>query len=145
MRFLPEAICFCSDVSLQPCLASFCEADMSFVLLFSPQHPHRDTSLASFVISFDVGFERGMVTPVIFSTGVQSTPTHWKQTTLWIALDKRSQLTTSQQVVGSVQMQRTAANKRDYTISVTWSIRDLQATDARSAEKVYFQSWDLLA
>ena len=44
------------------------------------------------VISFDVGFTERCSSPIWFSTGPEQTPTHWKQTILWLNDENQQKL-----------------------------------------------------
>eukprot|EP00579_Thalassiosira_antarctica_P012613 CAMPEP_0201913936 /NCGR_PEP_ID=MMETSP0903-20130614/4258_1 /ASSEMBLY_ACC=CAM_ASM_000552 /TAXON_ID=420261 /ORGANISM="Thalassiosira antarctica, Strain CCMP982" /LENGTH=579 /DNA_ID=CAMNT_0048449239 /DNA_START=25 /DNA_END=1761 /DNA_ORIENTATION=+ len=75
------------------------------------------------VVSFDIDFSVRDTNVVSFSTGCQSTPTHWKQTVMWFdpmhncpSLNKR----TGDFMKGTFRMKRGAVNHRDIDMAVIW-------------------------
>jgi hypothetical protein len=59
---------------------------------------------------------------VTLPTGVQHTPTHWKQTVLWLNPDNVSELDEGDTVTGTLRYTRMDNNKRDYEIFVMWTV-----------------------
>mmetsp|Transcript_28627 Transcript_28627/g.48713 ORF Transcript_28627/g.48713 Transcript_28627/m.48713 type:complete len:628 (+) Transcript_28627:108-1991(+) len=75
------------------------------------------------VISFDINFSVPDTNVVSFSTGCQSTPTHWKQTVLWFdpmhncpGLNVRD----GDVMRGTFRMKRNAENHRAIDMAVSW-------------------------
>jgi len=75
------------------------------------------------VVSFDIDFAVSGTKVVSFSTGCQSTPTHWKQAVMWFdpvhncpALSKGR----GEVMKGTFQMKRNAQNHRDIDMTVRW-------------------------
>ncbi|KAL7532662.1 hypothetical protein ACHAXR_004770 [Thalassiosira sp. AJA248-18] len=75
------------------------------------------------VVSFDIDFAVPNTKTVSFSTGCQSTPTHWKQTVLWFdpvhncpVLNKSS----GDVMKGAFRMKRNATNHRAIDMAVVW-------------------------
>lgn len=58
-----------------------------------------------------------------FSTGPGSTPTHWKQTLLWLRPSDREGmvLDTGDAVIGRLTLDRNEVNPRELGLRVTWS------------------------
>ena len=74
------------------------------------------------MISFDVLFAGlgSSWTDVLLTTSVQTVPTHWKQTTLWLTRENTFMADSGDEVVGTVHYTRSEANERDYVIEVSW-------------------------
>jgi hypothetical protein len=72
-------------------------------------------------ISFDAVFDCTAAggSSTGFSTGCEHTPTHWKQTALYLAAPV--QLAAGDTVSGTVSFARDAAYKRSYNISVIYA------------------------
>ena len=90
------------------------------------------------VVSFDIDFHVPNTTKVSFSTGCQSTPTHWKQSVLWFdtmhncpVLDKRK----GDIMRGTFRMKRNAENHRAIDMAVIWETGRLQAENGGSWER----------
>ena len=78
--------------------------------------------MKAFVISFDVLFAGvgSSWTDVLLSTSVQTVPTHWKQTTLWLTHENTFMGDLGDEVTGTVHYKRSEANERDYVIEIFW-------------------------
>lgn len=59
---------------------------------------------------------------VTLPTGVQHTPTHWKQTILWLNPENVAELSKDDLVSGTLRYTRMDSNKRDYEIFVMWTV-----------------------
>jgi hypothetical protein len=70
-------------------------------------------------------------TEVLLSTSVQTVPTHWKQTTLWLTHENTFVANLGDEVVGTVKYKRSEANNRDYVIEISWCHT---ATDTKSSQ-----------
>lgn len=75
------------------------------------------------VVSFDIDFSVQGTTTVSFSTGCQSTPTHWKQAVMWFdpmhncpVLNKEK----NDVMRGRFRMKRNAKNHRAIDMAVLW-------------------------
>lgn len=100
--------------------------DVPFSLIMA-----ENTTLHGFVISFDVLFGRGNLANTVdstaafkestLSTGPAAPATHWKQTVLWLEVDKRVKLEKGTVVSGSLTYVRSTDNQRDYDIILRWT------------------------
>eukprot|EP00593_Proboscia_inermis_P014076 CAMPEP_0171310506 /NCGR_PEP_ID=MMETSP0816-20121228/20665_1 /TAXON_ID=420281 /ORGANISM="Proboscia inermis, Strain CCAP1064/1" /LENGTH=219 /DNA_ID=CAMNT_0011794647 /DNA_START=12 /DNA_END=671 /DNA_ORIENTATION=- len=108
--------------------------------------------LDKLVVSFDIGFESGDEN-VEFSTGCQSTTTHWKQTTLWLdpmgtiakangmksidgdgnsngTVDHHLSIETNKsEFQGRFTMKRNRLNPREMDFEILWEIVDVTTTE----------------
>jgi len=104
--------------------------------------------LDKLVVSFDIGFESGDP-KVEFSTGCQSTTTHWKQTTLWLdpmgtiaktngmkttdnndTVDHHLSIETNKsEFQGRFTMKRNRLNPREMDFEILWEIVDVTNTE----------------
>lgn len=77
----------------------------------------------SLVISFDIDFAVPNTKSVQFSTGCQSTPTHWKQTQLWFdPIHNCPVLNKEDSMKGTFRMKRNVENHRAIDMSVVWEV-----------------------
>ena len=67
-----------------------------------------------------VSFLYSSWTNVLLTTSVQTVPTHWKQTTLWLTHENTFMAEAGDEVVGTVHYKRSEANERDYVIDISW-------------------------
>ena len=75
------------------------------------------------VVSFDIDFSVPGSNVVSFSTGCQSTPTHWKQAVLWFdTLSNCPTLRSGEVMKGTFRMKRNAENHRSIDMAVMWEI-----------------------
>lgn len=75
------------------------------------------------VVSFDINFDFRGTTPISFSTGCQTTPTHWKQTTLWFDPEYKTPILDNGKVLrGKFYMGRNENNPRDMDFLVRWEV-----------------------
>jgi len=75
------------------------------------------------VVSFDIDFAVQNTTKVSFSTGCQSTPTHWKQAVLWFDVIHNCPVLNRQKgdvMRGIFKMKRNAENHRAVDMAVVW-------------------------
>lgn len=75
------------------------------------------------VVSFDIDFAVQNTTKVSFSTGCQSTPTHWKQAVLWFDIIHNCPVLNRQKgdvMRGIFKMRRNAENHRAVDMAVIW-------------------------
>lgn len=82
-----------------------------------------DIQVHQLVVSFDIDFSVPNTTKVSFSTGCQSTPTHWKQTVLWFdPLNNCPVLNKEKKDIlrGRFRMKRNAKNHRAIDMAVVW-------------------------
>ena len=62
---------------------------------------------------------------ITLTTAVQTEPTHWKQTALWLETSKVRQLQCGDRIVGKIIYTRLPDCKRHYSISAEWKfVRD---------------------
>lgn len=77
------------------------------------------------VVSFDIDFSAPNSNEVTFSTGCQSTPTHWKQTLLWFdVLNNCPVLGKTDSLKGIFRMRRNTLNHRAIDMAVSWEVLD---------------------
>ena len=114
------------------------DAELDFTAPFElkPRDVKGSVKLNKLVVSFDIAFDLPEMTPVTFSTGSQSQPTHWKQTTLWFdpfgdvpVLDEGDILK------GEFKMGRNKINPRDMDFLVMWTVGTVQGTDTFKKKK----------
>ena len=75
------------------------------------------------VISFDIDFNGNGTVPTSFSTGCQTKPTHWKQTTLWFdPYNGVPALASNECLKGTFRMERNDINPRDMDFIVQWEV-----------------------
>ncbi len=105
------------------------DKDLDFKSTFELKSCHHDgndgnddVKLDKLVVSFDVDFELPGCNIVSFSTGCQTEPTHWKQTTLWFDPDNSPLLGSGEVLKGSFTMNRNDINQRDMDFFVSWEI-----------------------
>lgn len=79
-----------------------------------------------FVVSFDIDFDHNCTKPITFSTGCQSTTTHWYQTVLWLEPSVAPTLISSngEAIVGVFKMSRNITNPREIDFHVKWKVVD---------------------
>jgi hypothetical protein len=78
------------------------------------------------VVSFDIDFDSHGSNPVSFSTGCQTTPTHWKQTTLWFDPNDSIPILGNNKILrGTLYMGRNQMNQRDMDFVVQWEVGSL--------------------
>jgi len=84
----------------------------------------KSVKIDKFVISFDIDFDIPGSKPISFSTGCQTTPTHWKQTTVWFNPNDAPVLDADngEFVKGIFRMGRNDVNHRDMDILVRWEV-----------------------
>ena len=75
------------------------------------------------VVSFDIDFSVLGTNVVSFSTGCQSTPTHWKQTVLWFdPMHNCPVLKRGDTMKGTFRMKRNQENHRSIDMAAMWEI-----------------------
>jgi len=89
----------------------------------------RDDFVHAFVVFFEVHFG-GCHRPLTLSTGPYASPTHWKQTVLY--LDRALPLRTGERIEGTLACRRNAQNPRDLDIGISYRFRGSQM----SAKKI---------
>jgi SAM-dependent methyltransferase len=105
-------------------------ADLDFVADFELVIT-KDTTVNSFVLSFDVlftGKQAGGGSVAGFqdftlSTACEADPTHWKQTVLWLKPEYCMKCAAGEAVKGQIHYQRSVDNPRDYVLVLTWNFR----------------------
>jgi len=84
----------------------------------------RDGDLTAVVGWFDTYFE--LENPVVFSTGPQSTPTHWKQTVFY--LSEKLPIVKGQLIQGQIVCKRMRTDARALKVSLTLDGRTYRYT-----------------
>eukprot|EP00127_Corallochytrium_limacisporum_P003324 Clim_evm13s148 gene=Clim_evmTU13s148 len=90
----------------------------------------RDGTLSGLCVYFDVSFEQGQDVPVILETGPETTPTHWKQTILY--LDQPVEVKKGDNLTGTIYVGKAATYKRSAEFLVT-----LKRGDQKLCERKY--------
>jgi len=98
------------DIDINTCTV----ADTQFTSQFALEIT-RDCSLTAIVGYFDTFFD--LVQPVMFSTGPQATPTHWKQTVFY--LPERLAVMKDQVIQGNIVCKRMATDARALKVSLS--------------------------
>ena len=81
------------------------------------------TEIHQLVVSFDIDFSAPGSTKVSFSTGCQSTPTHWKQAVLWFDPINNCPILNREKndvMRGRFRMKRNTKNHRAIDMAVLW-------------------------
>mmetsp|Transcript_20142 Transcript_20142/g.24830 ORF Transcript_20142/g.24830 Transcript_20142/m.24830 type:complete len:577 (+) Transcript_20142:76-1806(+) len=110
--------------NLNTCTDGELDFDVSFELVLR----HKESALEQpvkidkLVLSFDIDFDIHGCTPVSFSTGCQSVPTHWKQTSLWFDPSEAPSLGPGDVIKGTLNMHRNDLNQRDMDFVVRWEM-----------------------
>lgn len=130
---LPESACTSRSLVKEFDSTTLKDEDLDFEAPFSLTAT-KDGTVAMFCISFDIGFTHKChkSTSVWFSTGPQSTPTHWKQTLLWLNPRARPTLKVGDTINGSLTLRRNADNHRELDLSVVW-----KATNSATGSSTY--------
>lgn len=96
----------------------------------------KEAQVHGFVISFDTTFAHNQSSPpVLLSTSVQTTPTHWKQTVLYLDISSRVSLKTGDSLSGKLKYMRRVDNRREYDVTVSWSAVSTIDGEAALVEK----------
>jgi predicted RNA methylase len=110
---------------LNTCKDADLDFEVPFELHLRDGMSRNEFQIHSLVISFDIDFTVPNSKPVHFSTGCQSTPTHWKQTQLWFdpihncpVLNREAGDT----MKGVFRMKRNVKNHRAIDMSVIWEV-----------------------
>jgi len=80
----------------------------------------RDDNLECFVVHFDTPFTRKLKNPKLLRTGAEHPPTHWKQSTFYLANPiacKKGDV-----VKGELRASRTNDNEREYDVMIRYSV-----------------------
>jgi len=105
---------------LNECRDEDLDFEVPFELKIDTKHGHG--KMDKLVISFDIDFDIPGSNPVSFSTGCQTTPTHWKQTSLWFDPEEAPVLSKGEVMKGIFNMGRNNINHRDMDILVRWEV-----------------------
>mmetsp|Transcript_12649 Transcript_12649/g.23710 ORF Transcript_12649/g.23710 Transcript_12649/m.23710 type:complete len:547 (+) Transcript_12649:135-1775(+) len=108
---------------LNACRDDELDFEVPFVLKRKPNLEVEEQRIEKLVVSFDIFFYFQDCSPVSFSTGCQTKPTHWKQTSLWF--DQRNSVPTLKKdeiLRGIFGMRRNTTNHRDIDFLVRWEI-----------------------
>jgi len=101
------------------------EAPFELCLRSDRQSGDEDSTIEvhQLVVSFDIDFSVPGTNAVSFSTGCQSTPTHWKQATLFFdPMHNCPALKKGDVMKGTFRMKRNAENHRSIDMAVLWEI-----------------------
>lgn len=86
-----------------------------------PSNGDAGVEVHQLIVSFDIDFAVPNSKVVSFSTGCQSTPTHWKQTVLWFDPMHNCPVLKGGDVMrGKFRMKRNAENHRSIDMAVIW-------------------------
>lgn len=97
--------------------------EVSFELKKKLEFQSNEETIDKLVISFDIYFDRKESSVTTFSTGCQTEPTHWKQTSLWFnSIDGVPTLKNNEVLRGLLSMQRNSTNPRDIDFVVQWEV-----------------------
>lgn len=80
----------------------------------------RDADLEAFCVYFDTSFRGGLERPVTLPTGPQHTPTHWVQTSFYLAAPVP--LRAGDRVDARMVARRRADNPREYDVGVSYAV-----------------------
>lgn len=97
------------------------DSDLDFCVPFCLEPTKSDARIDKLVISFDVDFSVAD-NAVSFSTACQATPTHWKQTTLWLDPMVAPVLCMGEIMEGTLKLTRNPTNTRDLDFLVRWVV-----------------------
>ncbi|GMH81072.1 hypothetical protein TL16_g08818 [Triparma laevis f. inornata] len=81
-----------------------------------------DQKINCFIISFDVDFDLPRHSKVSFSTSVQTTPTHWMQTLLWLEPSTVPEMKAGEVMKGDMRVERCRGNHRDIEFTIDWRV-----------------------
>eukprot|EP00979_Chaetoceros_neogracilis_P003162 scaffold537_cov223-Chaetoceros_neogracile.AAC.4 len=99
------------------------ELDFGVPFELKPNSDLDSCQIDKLVISFDIEFNTRGSAPTSFSTGCQTKPTHWKQTTLWFnPYDGVPVLASNEILKGTFHMERNDVNPRDMDFLVRWDV-----------------------
>jgi SAM-dependent methyltransferase len=99
------------------------ELDFEVPFELKPNSDLDSCQIDKLVISFDIDFNTRNSAPTSFSTGCQTKPTHWKQTTLWFnPYDGVPVLASNEILKGTFHMERNDVNPRDMDFLVRWDV-----------------------
>ena len=101
------------------------EAPFELYLRSDRQSGDEDSAIEvhQLVVSFDIDFSVPGTNAVSFSTGCQTTPTHWKQATLMFdPMHNCPVLKKGDTMKGTFRMKRNAENHRSIDMAVLWEI-----------------------
>ena len=126
------------DHDLNTCKDEELDFEAPFELyLRDDKSPSDPIEVHQLVVSFDIDFSVPGSNKVSFSTGCQSTPTHWKQTVLWFdPMHNCPVLGRGDSMKGTFRMKRNAENHRAIDIAVIWE------TGRKSDDGSWVQSMD---
>lgn len=108
---------------LNACSDDELDFEVPFVLNRKPNLEVEEQRIEKLVVSFDIFFDFQDCSPVSFSTGCQTKPTHWKQTSLWFdQMNGVPTLKKGEIFRGIFGMRRNTTNHRDIDFLVRWEI-----------------------
>ena len=74
--------------------------------------------------------------------GTSSSPTHWKQTVLWLPFERRFQGSLNDKVIGTIRYSRRESNDRDYEITLCFKVEKIED---RSVSEEYCYKYFLVS
>lgn len=99
--------------------------DLNYTSSFT-LHISKEGTMHGLVSSFDIAFEKQLQNPVFFSTGVESTTTHWQQ--VYFAFNTPLTVSEDTSLVGTWSLRRNAKNQRFIDVDLTWSYNSVTYT-----------------
>jgi hypothetical protein len=91
---------------------------------FSIKATEGGVTLNGLVVHFDSHFD-SPAGSVIFSTGADVEPTHWRQSLFWLSDGPTAPLTVGDEIAGSYKMTRNRTNPREYDIAIRWEVKSV--------------------
>lgn len=83
----------------------------------------RACALKALMVFFDTEFSYGGGgAEVTFSTGPDSTPTHWKQTVFWLKEAPKEALAPGDIIKGTFRLGRNHKNPRELDVRIVWQV-----------------------
>ncbi|XP_050391709.1 protein arginine N-methyltransferase 3 isoform X1 [Patella vulgata] len=106
--------CVIKELDISVCKIS----DLQFNTPFS-LHVKRDGDITAIIGYFNIYFRKGLTKPIEFSTGPESTPTHWKQTVF--LLPKPLPVVKGEKLDGMISCKKNRKDPRSLVISLTYN------------------------
>lgn len=99
------------------------DADLDFNAPFELR-VSKEAPLACFVVDFDTVFDLTAAGGVrtTFATSAETTPTHWKQTVLYLKASPLQRVAVGDTISGTVHFSRGRDYKRAYDVAITYAI-----------------------
>lgn len=121
---------------LNACCDDDLDFEVPFVLERKPNLEVEEQRIDKLVISFDIYFDFKDCSVISFSTGCQTKPTHWKQTSLWFdSMEGVPTLKKGEILKGIFGMRRNITNHRDMDFIVRWEIGSYTGTQSSAFQR----------